>query len=61
VSLPTGTKPSGGSYQVTYVVYGDDGVKDIETGPTEYLVMGELEFTYDEDTDFAALVAGRRR
>ena len=47
-------------YFVSYVIYGDDGVKNITPGPAEYLELGDLEFTYDEDTDFEALVRGRR-
>ena len=44
----------------TYVIYGDSGVKNITPGPTEYLELGDLEFTYDQDADFEALVRGRR-
>jgi hypothetical protein len=35
-------------YTVTYVVQGDEGVKNIEPGPIEYLVIGNLNFVYDE-------------
>lgn len=35
-------------YAVTYVVNGDSGVKNIDPGPIEYLVLGNLDFTYDE-------------
>lgn len=35
-------------YTVTYVVSGDTGVKNIETGPVEYLVPGNFDFVYDE-------------
>ena len=48
------------SIYVTYVVYGDTGIKNITPGPTEYLELGDLEFTYDQDTNFEALVRGRR-
>ena len=58
--MPKGTLPSDDSYAVTYVVYGDDGVKNIDPSPTEYLVLGDLGFTYDEDTDYAALLTGGR-
>ena len=37
-------------YTVTYVVTGDEGVKNIDPGPIEYLVIGELNFVYDEVT-----------
>lgn len=60
VALPSGTLPSDGTYAVTYVVYGDTGVKNIEPSSTEYLVLGDLNFTYDEDTDYAALLTGGR-
>jgi hypothetical protein len=61
VTVSKGSLPEDVVYQATYVVYGDSGVKNIETGPTEYLILGDLEFVYDEDTDYSALVAGRRR
>jgi len=35
-------------YAVTYVVMGDTGVKNIEPGPIEYLVLGNLNFVYDQ-------------
>jgi len=37
-------------YAVTYVVDGDTGVKNIVPGPIEYLVIGNLNFVYDEAT-----------
>lgn len=37
-------------YTVTYVVQGDTGTRNIDPGPIEYLVLGELNFTYDEVT-----------
>ena len=37
-------------YTVTYVVSGDTGVKNIEPGPIEYLVVGDINFVYDEAT-----------
>ena len=52
--------PSDSDYYVTYVVYGDSGVKNILPGPTEYLELGDLEFTWDEEADFESLVRGRR-
>lgn len=50
VALPKGTVPSSSDlYEVDYVVYGDTGVKNIEPGSIGYLVLGNLEFTYDEE------------
>lgn len=60
ITLGPDSKPEDAEYFVSYVIYGDDGVKNITPGPTEYLELGNLEFTYDEDTDFEALVRGRR-
>jgi len=37
-------------YKVTYLVTGDTGVKNIEPGPIEHLVLGDLNFVYDEAT-----------
>jgi len=58
VCLPASEDPSSRDYTVTYTVYSDTGVKNIEVGPTGYLVLGDLEFSYDEDTDFTARVTG---
>ena len=41
--------PNNYRYLVTYYVKEDDGVKNIEPGPVEYLVMGAVELIYDED------------
>ena len=49
MALPTGVLPSSGAVTVTYVVYGDDGVQAVDPGPVGYLVLGDLEFTYDEE------------
>lgn len=49
--LPGGTvedNPRLHDYTVTYVVNGDEGVKNIEPGPIEYLVLGDMTFIYDE-------------
>jgi uncharacterized phage protein gp47/JayE len=59
VALPAGETPVDYEFTVTYLVLGDGGVKNIEPGPTEYLDVGEWEFTYDEDIDFTARVTGR--
>lgn len=61
LALPKGTTPAEGVYTVSYVVYDDSGVKNLAPGPTEYLELGDLDFTYDEDTDFEALVRGKGR
>jgi len=48
---PGGTvedNPTLHDYAVTYVVNRDSGVKNIEPGPIEYLVIGNLNFVYDE-------------
>ena len=58
VCLPASEDPSSREYTVTYTVYSDSGVQNIEPGPTEYLVLGDLEFAYDEDTDYKARVTG---
>ncbi len=49
VALPKGATPKDATYQVSYVVYSDPGVKNIEPGPVEYLQLGTLNFVYDED------------
>lgn len=61
VALPVGVTPSSGAVTVTYIVNGDTGTKSIEPGPVEYLVLGDMDFTFDEDKDFSALVSGRRQ
>ena len=49
VALPKGQSPEDADYEVSYVVYGDTGVQNIEPGPVEYLQLGNLNFVYDED------------
>ena len=61
VAMASGETPAQHDYTVTYLVLGDTGVKNIEPGPTEYLVPGDWQFTYDEDFDFTARVQGRTR
>jgi len=61
VTMPPSQTPSDFDYTVTYVVGEDEGVKNIEPGPTEYLVVGDLDFVFDEDVDFTARVTGRVR
>lgn len=48
VSLDPEDTPLGHDYKVTYTVSGDDGVKDLSPGPISYLVLGNLDFQYDE-------------
>jgi len=55
VVLSTGTTPATGTYHVTYTVYGDTGARNIEPGPTEFLELGNLEFTFDVDTGSLAI------
>jgi len=61
VAMPTTDTPLDQVYQVTYVVSGDSGVKNINPDPIQYLHLGDLDFTYDEDPDFSSLVSGGRR
>lgn len=49
VALPKGESPLGRLYEVSYIVYEDVGVKNIEPGSIGYLVLGDLEFSYDEE------------
>jgi hypothetical protein len=49
VSLPVGQAPTAFSYAATYIVGVDSGAKNIDPSGAEYLVTGDLLFTYDED------------
>lgn len=49
LALPSGQTPRSADYFVTYVVSGDTGVNNIEVGPLEYLQLGDLNFTWDEE------------
>lgn len=49
VSLTVGKDPTQYAYAATYIVGEDSGAKDIDPGKAEYLVPGNLVFTYDED------------
>jgi len=53
--------PKDFSYQVAYVVGEDTGVKGIEPGPAEYLTVGNVELSFDQDFDFRARIKGRGR
>jgi len=61
VALPTAVTPLDNDILVTYVVSGDTGVKNIDPNPIQYLELGDLDFTYDEDTDSSSMVSGGRR
>lgn len=52
--------PKDFSYVVSYVVAEDTGTKGIEPGPAEYLVVGNVDLSFDQDYDFRARVLGRR-
>ena len=49
VSTVVSDAPANHDYWVTYIVGADSGPKDIDPGTAEYLTVGALEFTYDED------------
>jgi len=50
LALPAGQAPRDADYFVTYVISGDTGVKNIEVGLIEFLELGDLNFTWDEDS-----------
>ena len=49
VSLPVGDPPTKHAYAAIYVSGADSGAKDIDPGATEFVVLGNLVLTYDED------------
>jgi len=51
VSTAVSESPNNYEYRVTYIVGVDSGVKNIDPGATSYLTVGDLEFTYDYDSD----------
>ena len=60
VTVAKGESPTSYDYTVTYFVYGDEGVKNIETGTVEFLSLGlDLDLTYDTDRDYQARLLGR--
>lgn len=60
VSMATGVEtPKTERIEATYTVKGDKGVKNLEPGAVSYLTLGNLDLSFDEDRDFAALVSGR--
>lgn len=54
ITVPKGESPLDRGYTVTYVVSGDEGVKNIEPGPVSYLTLGNFEFVFDEDRTLAS-------
>ena len=50
VTLVPGDDPSAHNYAVTYSVSGDVAVQNITPGPISYLVLGNMDFVYDEAT-----------
>jgi hypothetical protein len=54
--------PASGKVTVTYIVSDDTGTKPggIEPGSTEYLVLGDLDFTFDTDENLVSVVSGGR-
>jgi len=59
ITVTKGTTPEAATITVTYIVGGDTGTKNIEVGPIEYLILGDLETVYDEDEDFATRLSSR--
>jgi len=49
VSTATDDSPVNHSYAVTYIVADETAAKNIEPSDAEYLVLGNLDFTFDED------------
>lgn len=49
VSTSVDDAPTNHDYAVTYIVGVDEGAKNIETSKAEYLMLGDVEFTFDED------------
>lgn len=63
VTLPNhndASNPKDFDYHVSYVVGADTGTKAIEPGPTEYLTVGNVVLSFDQDYDYRARVLGRR-
>lgn len=49
VSLPIGDAPSNHTYWCTYISSPDTGDHDIDPNSMEYLVLGDVQITFDED------------
>jgi len=60
VTVPYGETPVGYTFTAAYVVEGDVQSRGVVPPPISYLVLGDLNLTYDEDQDFTARVQGRR-
>jgi len=56
---PNAPTPRDFAYDVTYIVGEDTGTKPVEPGTAAYLVLGNVDLTFDEDYDFKARVLGR--
>ena len=50
ISLASADSPTEHDYTVTYIVGTDTGVKNIDPSKAEFLSIGDLTFTYDEDS-----------
>jgi uncharacterized phage protein gp47/JayE len=50
VSVLPSDSPVNHDYTVTYIVGADSGAKDIDPGAAEYMTVGAMTFTYDEDS-----------
>lgn len=51
VTLPKNETIVGQTVEVTYTVAGASGVVNVDPGPVSYLVLGDIDFTIDEDTN----------
>jgi hypothetical protein len=50
VSLASSNSPTDHDYTVTYIVGTDTGANNIDPSKAAYLALGDLTFTYDEDS-----------
>lgn len=60
ISYVISDSPLNHAYYVTYVVSDVTGAFNIDTGPTEYLTLGQVDLTFDIDQDFRSRLVGRR-
>lgn len=60
VTLVPSDVPTNHTYAASYVVGESEGVQNVVPGPAEYLTLGNIELTYDEDQNFLARIKGRR-
>jgi hypothetical protein len=49
ISFVIGDSPTAHTYAATYIVGADEGAKDIDPNPVEYITEGELVLTYDQE------------